>query len=685
MREKIWLILVLQTLFLASLFCQEKNLAPSFLENTPDSTKFSMHLDSIYKYSYQDHQKVTFHIEESKKLLSQGLQISKSEELSFSIKLIDYELSQLNYVKAYQLLKDAKYLLEIKDIPQKYKNDYNYMEGYILMELGDLEFAQKAYYKLLEDAKQQKDTFLSIQALYSLGQLFEREKDYDNSEKYFLKTNEIEQDFFKNKNDLTQTYLELSNLYFQKKDYKKASLYNELGLDAIDEYQKSMKLSFVLNQGDVALKENKIFAAQKALNSANQIASELQSKTEIEYCMEFKAKLLNAKGDYGKALAIYENFISGDKKESLLTSLKWFKEAHKTSSKLGNYKEAYQYMVKANTIQDSMANEKKMQQTEFLKIKFDSDQKEKENQILAVQVAQKSSQNRFLYTIATLFLFGLLVAFGAFFQKKKYNSRLKKEVESRTKDLENANIMLSKSYEELDQFNKILSHDLKEPLRSIVGFSTLAKKKINAESKIGEYLNIIGNSGKQLHQLIEDVSVFQKIGHHAKKPAENANIQKMMSDIVESVSILMLEKKGEIKFKNLPIIKTHKLFLFLVFKNLIENGLKYNESISPMIKVTYFERDSTHYFQFQDNGIGIAPQFQDRVFGMFKRLNDRGTYSGSGLGLSICKKMIEKLNGDIQVIQSEEGKGSTFQVNFPFMDPIDADKLYLEMSTSNSN
>jgi hypothetical protein len=153
MREKIWLILVLQTLFLASLFCQEKNLAPSFLENTPDSTKFSMHLDSIYKYSYQDHQKVTFHIEESKKLLSQGLQISKSEELSFSIKLIDYELSQLNYVKAYQLLKDAKYLLEIKDIPQKYKNDYNYMEGYILMELGDLEFAQKAYYKLPNSRK----------------------------------------------------------------------------------------------------------------------------------------------------------------------------------------------------------------------------------------------------------------------------------------------------------------------------------------------------------------------------------------------------------------------------------------------------------------------------------------------------------------------------------------------------
>lgn len=685
MKVKIWSILVLQILFLGTIFCQEKNSTFSFLESTPDSAKFSMHLDSIYKYSYEDHQKLTFHIEESKKLLSKGLKISKDDELSFSIKLIDYELSQFNYVNAYQILKNSKHLLEIEDISQKLKNEYNYTEGYILMQLGDLEFAQKSYYKLLEDAKEQKDTFLSIQALYSLGQLFEREKDYDNSEKYFLETNKIEQEFFKEKQDLSQTYLELSNLYFQKKDYDEASLYNEKGLDAIVEYQKSMKLAFILNQGDVALKKNKILAAQKTYNSALLIASESQSKADLEFCMEFKARLLNAQGDHGEALNIYENFIKEDNKESLLNTLEWFKEAHKTSDQLGNYKKAYQYMVEVNTIKDSMANEKKMQQTEFLKIKFGSDQKEKENQILAAQVAQKNSQNKFLYAIATLFLFGLLFVFGAFFQKMKYNKRLKEEVESRTKDLENANMMLSKSYEELDQFNKILSHDLKEPLRSIVGFSTLAKKKISAESKIGEYLNIIGNSGKQLHQLIEDVSVFQKIGNDAKKPAEDADIQAMMSDITESVSILLMEKKGKVKFNNLPTIKTHKLFLFLVFKNLIENGLKYNESLFPLIKITYFEQNKTHYFHFQDNGIGIAPQFQDRVFGMFKRLNDRGTYSGSGLGLSICKKMIGKLDGDIRIVQSEEGKGSTFQVSFPFMEPIEDEKLYMNMTIFDSN
>lgn len=687
MKEKIWLILVFQFLFIGSVFSNHTNDQINILESTPDSTKFKMHLDSIYKYCYQDHKKVTFHIEETRKLLQKGLEISKEQELSYSIKLIDYELSEFHYVDAYKILDASKHLLKEKKIKQQYKNDFNYLEGYILMQLGDLEFAQKAYYKLLEDAKEQKDTFLSIQANYSLGQLFIGQKDFINAEKYFLETSEIEKGFFKNKVDHIQTYLELANLYLEKKDYKKSAHYISLGLESIDDYQKSMKVSFILLQGEVYLKTQKVLAAEKMFDEAIKISNELGGKAELEYCMDFKAQLYNEEGEHEKALEIYEGFLKTDTKESLLTSLEWYKDAHKTAEKLGDFEKAYQYMTHASALKDSMANEKKMQQTAFLKVKFDAEQKEQENTILAAQVAQKNSQNRFLYAIATLFLFGLLVVFGAFFQKQKYNGKLKEEVAKRTKELEKANRLLSRSNQELDQFNKILSHDLKEPLRSIVGFSTLAKKKIDAESKISEYLNIIGNSGKQLHQLIEDVSVFQKIGNDAKRPPVNTDIQAMMNDISESVSILLMEKRGRIKFENLPTIKTHKLFLFLVFKNLIENGLKYNENPSPLIKVSYFAKNGTHYFQFKDNGIGIAPQFQERVFGMFKRLNDRGTYSGSGLGLSICKKMMEKLDGDISIIQSEEGKGSTFQVMFPFMEmrTYQEETMKMELSLPDSN
>lgn len=684
MRKNIWVTLILPVLFITSIFCQENNTSINFIEGIPDSTKFNMHLDSIYKYSYHNHQKLKYHIDECQALFSKGLKISKKDELDYAIKYVDFELFQYHYSKAYQLLKDHKYLLESKEISTKLKNEYYYTEGYILMQLGDYEFAQKAYYKLLDYGEQEKDTFISIQALYSLGQLFESEKDYENSEKYFLRTSELEHAFFKEKEDYTQTYIELANLFFEKKDYEKASHYCQIGLDATSEHQHSLKLGFILIQGEIYIKKNKIISAHKAFDTAYQIALLSNGESDFEYCKEFQAKLFNAQGDHKKALNIYEKFIAEDDNESLFITLDWYDEAHKISNQLGDFQKAYNYKIKASAIKDSINSEKKMQQTAFLKIKFDSEHKEKENQILAAQVAQKNSQNRFLYAIASLFLFGLIVVFGALFQKRKYNKRLEKEVENRTKDLEHANNLLVSSNEELDQFNKILSHDLKEPLRSIVGFSTLAKKKISAESKIGEYLNIIGNSGKQLHQLIEDVNAFQRIGSDSDKKPEETNIQLLINTILDSISILLMENNAQIKYQNLPTIKTHKLFLFLVFKNLIENGLKYNESVIPIIEISYQKKNNTHLFLFKDNGIGIAPQFQDRVFGMFKRLNDRSTYSGSGMGLSISKKMMAKLNGTISIIESEEGKGSTFQVSIPMIETNQND-LEVKMSLAESN
>lgn len=679
MKKAIWIVLLFQVLFAPIIFCQEDNNTIVFLENTPDSTKFRMHLDSIYKYSYQNHSILKSHIDECKILLANGLQISKDDQLSFAIKLTDFELNQFQYSKAYQILKDNKYLIEDEEVSMKQKNEYFYTEGYILMHLGDLEFAQKAYYKLLNYGEREKDTFLMIQSLYSLGQLFASEEDFENGEKYFLQTNKLEVSYFKDKIDYTQTYIELADLYFEKKDYEKASYYNKIGLEATGEYQKSLKLAFILNQGEIALKKNNILSAQKYFDQAYQIAIEFKSKADVESCLYFQANLFNSQGKHQKALAIFENFISKDKKEVLLTTLDWYKKAHETCNEMGNYKKGYDYIIQANTIKDSIANEKKMQQTAFLNIKFDSDKKEKANQLLAAQISQKNSQNRFLNALASIFLLGLLVVFGAFFQKRKYNKRLKNEVEKRTKDLEYANNLLTSTNQELDQFNKILSHDLKEPLRSIVGFSTLAKKKVGKDSSIREYLNIIDNSGKQLHQLIEDVSIFQRIGNDSKKNPEDTNIHNMMNTILESISILLMEKKAQIQFQNLPTIKTHRSFLFLVFKNLIENGLKYNESVPPIIEISYFEKNQIHYFQFKDNGIGIAPQFHERVFGMFKRLNDRGSYSGSGMGLSISQKMMAKLNGKISIFKSEEGKGSTFQVSLPV---IKAEEVEMSMKIS---
>lgn len=687
MKRNIGLILILQILFVFYSICQQDSaLTLAYIESTPDTTKFRMHIDSLRKYAYQDHDKLKWHIDKCHKILANDPHITKNDILNFAIRKIDFELYDFHYTKAYELIKKYNYIIKDDEVSIHLKNDFLYIEGFVLMNLGDSEFAQKAFYKLLDHGEEAKDTFICVQALYSLAQLFLGEEDYENSEKYFLKTNKLEVPYLKirNRTDYTQTYYGLANLYYLKKDYEKSNYYTDLGLETLQDYEKGLRIAFLINKGRVAIKNNTILSAQKAYDSAFEIAQKIGSEGDILQCKAFQAELFNAQDKLKEALNIYEEFISEAEDKQFFQTLEWLTKAHEISGKIGNHEKAYEYVLKANTIQDSINNEKKMQQTTFLKIKYDSEKKNKENQILASQVAQKQSQNLFLYSLVFIFLLLLIVVFGAYFQKQKYNKLLEQKVENRTKDLEHANIMLTSTNVELDQFNKILSHDLKEPLRSIVGFSTIAKKKLPSDSNIVEYLNIIEKSGKQLNQLIEDVSTFHKVGNDSNHVLEVTNTNSMMGTILESVSILLAEKNAQVKFKNLPSIRTHRLFLYLVFKNLIENGLKYNESDKPQIEVSYFLKNNTHFFEFKDNGIGISSQFHETVFGMFKRLNDRGSYSGSGLGLSLSKKMIKKLEGDILIIHSKKGEGSTFQISLPVLDSNE-EVINIPMSISESN
>jgi len=108
--------------------------------------------------------------------------------------------------------------------------------------------------------------------------------------------------------------------------------------------------------------------------------------------------------------------------------------------------------------------------------------------------------------------------------------------------------------------------------------------------------------------------------------------------------------------------------VFLVFKNLIENGIKYNENVPAIINITYKTENQNHVFLFEDNGIGIDEKYHSIVFGMFKRLNHRGKYPGSGLGLSIVEKVIQKINGTVLLASSSLGKGSTFEIRIPIID-----------------
>ncbi len=250
---------------------------------------------------------------------------------------------------------------------------------------------------------------------------------------------------------------------------------------------------------------------------------------------------------------------------------------------------------------------------------------------------------------------------------KNQNEALEEQVKVRTRELEENNQMLIRKNAEMERFSYIASHDLKEPLRSISSFAGLLDRKLqSATNEVKDYLQIIKKNAARMNTLIEDLLEYTRV-KNGNTLTEQVNIASIVQEILAFREKGVEDGKGVLHYATLPIIRGNRTQLFLLFKNLIDNGLKYNESKSPFVKIGYENLSEYHVFSFRDNGIGIEAEFQDKVFEMFTRLHNQSKYQGSGLGLAICRNIIHRMNGQIE-LESQVGQGSTFRVKIPKLD-----------------
>ncbi len=653
----------------------------NFTELTPDSTKFKLFLEKIYDNSFYNHPTYKEYLAKCQTLLDDGAKIPNKYQLDYALAKVYYEQNDNNLIASLQVLKDAKELLNAPDIPTLIRNEFTYVEAYTLMYLGDYETAQKTFYELLEEGKKIKDTILVTQALYSISELFYMKEDYPSAEEHYLRLYQMKMDNGGIKGFGIQIYPRLVELYIKLKNFEQAEKYNNDALAMVDSsILRHLKADFLLYKVNIELEKSNIAGAKKAYQAAFKIIDKNEDKRQSFFGKSQEANILEKEENYNQALGIYKHLLDND--EVLHNKLEWSAKAHEVAAKMGDFEKAYDYSKMSIQIRDSIKNEKKMQQTELLAIKFETGQKQKANDLLKAEMLKKEAQQNYLYGVISFFILGLIFLIDAFFQKMKYNKSLKEEVENRTKELRKSNSLLSQSNKEMEEFNRILSHDLKEPVRNIVSFSTLAENAIEPKSTAGEYLGYISRSGRQLNQLIEDVSKFQTTGDFSNTSAEHIESSLIIDSISKSINSLIQKKNAFIEHHNLPKIYVQKSFLFLVFKNLIENGIKYNQSIQPRIEIRHRDDGQFHYFEVEDNGIGIDPNFHEKIFNMFQRLNSRKNYEGSGLGLSLARKMMRKMDGDIKILRSEEGKGSVFEISFP-MEVTNPRKYKMSLSESN--
>jgi PAS domain S-box-containing protein len=220
---------------------------------------------------------------------------------------------------------------------------------------------------------------------------------------------------------------------------------------------------------------------------------------------------------------------------------------------------------------------------------------------------------------------------------------------------------LKASNEELEQFAYVASHDLQEPLRMVTGFLSQLEKKYNnlIDENGRKYIYYAVDGAKRMQQIILDLLEYSRVGQAGDK-LEKIDLNEMIREVEALLKKKIQEKSATIEVAELPVIYAAKSPIRQVFQNLIGNALKYSKAdVAVKINIAVTELNDHWQFSISDNGIGISPEYFHKIFVIFQRLHNRDAYSGSGIGLAVTKKVIEKMGGTIWV-ESELDKGSSF-------------------------
>lgn len=235
--------------------------------------------------------------------------------------------------------------------------------------------------------------------------------------------------------------------------------------------------------------------------------------------------------------------------------------------------------------------------------------------------------------------------------------------------LKETNKELKRSNDELEQFAYVSSHDLQEPLRMIGSYLQLLQRRYQGQidDRADKYIDFAVDGAARMQNLINDLLEFSKVTTQAKE-FESVDCELILSQVLSNLEVSIKENGAIISHDPLPTVMADSTQLAQVFQNLISNAIKFRSDKTPEIHISAEKKHKQWLFSVADNGIGIDPHHCERIFEVFKRLNKRKKYPGTGIGLSICKKIVERHGGHIWV-ESEIGKGSTFYFTIPIKKP----------------
>lgn len=523
--------------------------------------------------------------------------------------------------------------------------------------LGEFDKAVEAYLHSIDIAKKRKNIREEVVGLTNIANVYTKANNFDLALERIQQAKELATQI-KDSLEIANVLNIYGKILNAKKDFKKALSYHE---EALNIYEMSGDKRHIL--------ETLIYLSDLYAEAGAYTTAEFYFKKCFDYKDYFE--YYEHPNLYLKLGSLYQKTGKTDESiEALKTSLylatnRSFRDIIQKSNlglsqvykDKGQYKEAFNYLHVANLYSDSLFNEEKSKRLAEAQYKFDVEKSEKEIEAL------HHKQNRYWFGTIVLFLATLVIALVYFLRLKNRNNKLLLQKNS---EIKFQNQRLEKSNEILHQFAYASAHDLKEPLRSISSFVHIIERKYSKllPPEAGEYMNFVTSGVKRMESLLSALLEYLTVASDEHEVKQTTNLRLALSDVSHNLHRIIAEKNADVEYEGLmPHLWVSRLHLTQLFQNLIGNALKFTNK-PPVVRVFSQLKNDELVITIKDNGIGMKQEYSDKIFRLFQRLSRSPQYEGTGIGLAICKHIVDKYNGKIW-FESVENEGTTFFIAFP--------------------
>jgi signal transduction histidine kinase len=513
------------------------------------------------------------------------------------------------------------------------------------------------------------DRFGLAESYYSMGDILGHQKKLEESKAYFRQCIRLATEFSQD-HLLVGAYGTVGQHFIDEQNWDSAYWYAQVALEIAEVEGMDYGLAFCNSiLGDCHRERGVLDSAAIHYHKALEVARIMQDPEQIAVALIGLGQLAVLEHREQESISRFRQALA----LAVAYDLRKVQEdAHQWLAKgfahFGEYDSAYRYSEELLAVKDSLHRERAESMVSTLEARYGILQSESEQQA-ALLAKDRALQRMTSISMAGIAAFVLVLALILWRHNRKQKT-LNAELAKGNALQQQQNIELTQVNEDLKQFAYAASHDLKQPLKTIGNFTGLLKRKLGdpLPPDIEELIAYIEQANGDMQELLTSLLHYTQLENKADS-YEDLDLNRILQSVQLGLTNLIQEKDANVLSAHLPQLRANREHMRQLFQNLINNGLKFNDKRNPEVIVDYEDLGNMYRFSVHDNGIGIRAEDARKIFALFQRVGEREDMGGTGMGLSIAKRIVSQLGGEIWV-DSQPGLGSTFYFTVPLTVPV---------------